>query len=111
MQRCPNLKLPNIEYRLLQKERKNDQDDEERSRQNPDAAEVAFDVGVIGVELGWARRIDECRRPAHLPSVFLCHLNLLLACRCEEWRCQRHDEAISHFISRLPRVAMTLSIL
>ncbi len=49
------------EYRLFQKERKNDEDHKEGSGQNPDAAEVALDVCVIGIELGWARRIHESR--------------------------------------------------
>ena len=62
---------------LLDEERQDNQDHKERTRQNSNTAEVTFDVSVIGIELGCARRIHERRGPAHLSSSFLCHKNLL----------------------------------
>ena len=62
---------------LFDEERKNDQDHEEAASQHPDTTEIVLDMCVIRIELGCARRVHKCRGSAYLPSIFLCHKNLL----------------------------------
>src|SRR5512140_2960070 len=92
-------------YRLVQEEGKHHQDDKEAAGQHGNAAEVAPDVSVVGIELGDARSLllgHEGRGLADLSSILLGHEKLLLYFATDD--CVAYG-SISFAAGQIPRYA------